>query len=182
MPSFVERFGIRGAIVAGLDFMRGIGEATGMHTKEIHGATGYLNTNFREKLKYAKNFLLHNDFVLVHVNAPDEEAHAGNAANKVLALELIDREIVTPLLEHLERRYPNNFRICVLPDHYTCLADSQHLEVPVPYAMYGAGIAPDAVERYSEAAVAKVHKDVLMSTSLLEVLLSEGSVGSGDGR
>jgi len=175
MPSFNERFGMRGAIVAGLDFMRGIGEATGMQTKEIHGATGYLDTAYREKLKYAKMFLLHNDFLFLHVNAPDEEGHAGRVDGKIQALENIDREIIGPLVDYLDERYPNNYRIAVLPDHYTCLVDAQHLDTPIPYCMAGVGIKPDSVEQYTEATVSNAHDDVSKSIDFLRLLSTETS-------
>ncbi len=173
MPSFTERFGMRGAIVAGLDFMRGIGEATGMQTKEIHGANGYLDTAYREKLKYAKMFLLHNDFLFLHVNAPDEEGHAGRVDGKIQALENIDREIVGPLVDYMDNRYPDNYRIAVLPDHYTCLADAQHLDTPIPYCMAGVGIEPDSVMEYTETDVSSVHSNVTLSIDFLRMLTTQ---------
>ncbi|MBU1222105.1 2,3-bisphosphoglycerate-independent phosphoglycerate mutase [Myxococcota bacterium] len=173
MPGFSERFGLRGAIVAGLDFMRGIGNAVGMHTKEIHGATGYLDTAFSEKLKYAKNFLLHNDFVFIHVNAPDEEAHAHHVKGKIEAIEKIDSEIVSPLLEWLEQRFAGNYRIAVLPDHYTCLADSQHLDIPVPFCICGTGIPRDNVTVYNEKEISRSSKKVIISTDFMEKLISD---------
>lgn len=171
MPSFTERTGQRGAIVAGLDFVRGIGVATGMATKEIHGATGYLDTSYREKLRYAKNYLLHNDFLFLHVNAPDEEGHAGRPLGKIEAIENIDREILGPLLEFLEQRFEGRYRMIVLPDHYTCCCDAQHLDTPVPYAVCGEGVEPDSVTEYSEAAVGAVHKDPSISTRLVQRLI-----------
>ena len=174
MPSFEKRFGVRGAIVAGLDFIRGIGVATGMHTKEIHGATGCLDTSYREKLKYAKLFLTHNDLIFLHINAPDEEGHAGNTSGKIAAIERIDREILAPLLEHVERRYPDKYRILILPGHYTCLKDAQHLDRPVPYCLSGDGIIPDGVEEFSEERIGSGEDtQIFESTWLVKMLLGD---------
>lgn len=172
MPSFEYKFGLRGAIVAGLDFIRGIGMAAGMETKEIHGATGYLNTNFKEKVKYAKNFLQYNDFVLIHVNAPDEEAHARNVERKIEAIERIDHEIVLPILVYLESHYSNNFRIAILPDHYTSVSDGRHLDLPVPYCIYGVGIKPDEVNRFTELLIGKHNDKIIKSIDFIQQLTS----------
>jgi 2,3-bisphosphoglycerate-independent phosphoglycerate mutase len=171
MPSFASRFGARGAIVAGLDFMRGIGRAIGMETREIRGATGYLNTDLKQKLRYARNFLQHNDVVVVHVNAPDEEAHLHRVGSKVQAIERIDCEIVKPLLGFLDEYYPGNYRIAVLPDHYTRLSDGQHTADPVPYLVYGDGIAPDGVDRFDEASVGRAALEVLKSHDFMDMFL-----------
>ena len=44
------------------------------------------------------------DLVTVHVEAPDEASHEGNAAAKIQALEEIDRHIVAPLHQACKRR------------------------------------------------------------------------------
>jgi 2,3-bisphosphoglycerate-independent phosphoglycerate mutase len=173
MPSFEEKFGIRGAIVAGLDFIRGIGMAIGMETKEIHGATGLLDTNFKEKVKYAKNFLHYNDLVVIHINAPDEEAHARNCERKTEAIERIDHEIVLPIFEYLELHYKNNYRIAVLPDHYTCVNNGQHMSRAVPYCIFGAGIKPDSVNSFTEREVEKHHDTILKSIDFIQLLTSD---------
>ena len=172
MPSFEDKFGLRGAIVAGLDFIRGIGMAVGMETKEIHGATGYLDTNLGEKVKYAKNFLQYNDLVLIHVNAPDEEAHARNIERKIEALERIDHEIVSPLLEYLESHYNNNFRMAILPDHYTTVSDGKHLDRAVPYCIFGVGIKPDDVNRFTESLIEKQGNKLIKSIDFIQLLIS----------
>ncbi len=159
LPSFSQRTGLRGAVVAGLDFMRGIGIAAGMVSKEIHGATGYLDSNFQEKLKYTKNYLRNNDFVFLHINAADEEAHAKRVGGKLEALNRVDVEIVEPLVEYLEKNFPDNYRIAVMPDHYTLASDGTHQRDPVPYLIAGAGIQPDGVQKYTENEVAKAYGD-----------------------
>ena len=50
LPSFHRKFGLDGAIITGLDFLRGIGIAARMEARIIPGATGYSNTNLNEKL------------------------------------------------------------------------------------------------------------------------------------
>ena len=173
LPSFEMKYGKRGAIVCGLDFMRGIGLSTGMTSKEIHGATGYLDTNLNEKLKYAKNYLRFNDFVFIHINAADEEAHMKNIKNKVKAVERVENEIVAPLLKYLNKSYKNNYRIAILPDHYTKLSDGQHTDDPVPYLLYGKGVEKDLVDTYNEKTVGNNNKKTIKSYDFMEVLFQD---------
>tara|TARA_B110000003_G_scaffold84295_1_gene86305 strand:+ start:15750 stop:17684 length:1935 start_codon:yes stop_codon:yes gene_type:complete len=170
LPSFEKKYGKRGAIVCGLDFMRGIGLSSGMTSKEIHGATGYLDTNLNEKLKYAKNYLRFNDFVFIHINAADEEAHMKNIKNKVKAIERVENEIVSPLLKYLNDNYNNNFRISILPDHYTRLSDGKHTDDPVPYLLYGKGIKKDLVNIYNEKTIEKNNNKIIKSYDFMDIL------------
>jgi len=155
LPSFFIKTGLHGAVVAGLDFMRGIATSANMQTKEIRGATGMLETNLKEKLKYAINFLRNNDLVYVHVNAPDEESHRKSIKTKIQAIENIENEIVKPLLDYLNKTYPDNFRLAILPDHYTLLKDGTHFDRAVPFLMYGSGIKKDEILSFSETEIEK---------------------------
>ena len=58
------------------------------------GATGYLDTDYAAKGRYAVAALADHDLVCVHVEAPDEASHEGRADAKVEALERIDQHIV----------------------------------------------------------------------------------------
>ena len=173
LPSFHRKFDIDGAIISGIDFMHGIGLAARMETKKISGATGYSNTNLRSKLSAAINSLKYNDLVYIHINAPDEESHIKNAKGKVAILEKIDRELVKPLLHHLEEYYNGNFRLAILPDHYTITLDGMHGTLPVPYVMYGAGIGADDVMTFSEKTIKENSNVLLKSYEFMDFLLGQ---------
>jgi 2,3-bisphosphoglycerate-independent phosphoglycerate mutase len=177
IPSFTSLFNIKGGIVSGMDFLRGIGSCAKMHAKEVPGATGYIDTNLKEKLKYAKNLLMYNDLVYVHVNAPDEESHAKNAKNKIKAIELVDKEVLGPLMQFMEDHFPNNYRIAVLPDHYTFVHDGKHGSQDIPYAVYGKDVHVDSVQKYSERDIEAGHiaekKHVVKSFEFMGKFLSK---------
>jgi len=171
LPSFHRKFNNDGAIVCGLDFMRGIGMAARMECKKILGATGYNDTDLEAKLLAAKNALRYNELAYIHINAPDEEAHMHNAKGKVAILEKIDRQVIKPLMEHLEENYLGNYRIAVLPDHYTTTKDGRHGIKPVPYVILGHGIDPDIVERFTEKEIEQNCKSLLKSYEFMDFLL-----------
>ena len=152
MQPFAEVYGGRGAIISAVDLVRGVGVLLGWHRIDVPGATGYLDTNYANKGKFAREALGAFDLVCVHVEAPDEASHEGKAAEKVKALERIDEHIVGPLLEELPRY--GSYRILVEPDHRTTLATRAHAHGAVAFAACGTDIAPNGVTRYDEPTAA----------------------------
>ena len=119
LTPFFELHGKRGAVITAVDLLRGLATLIGWRRIEVPGATGYLDTDYAAKGRYAVEALNDVDLVCVHVEATDEASHEGNAAAKVKALEEIDRHIVAPLHAALKRH--GNYRILVTPDHPTFL-------------------------------------------------------------
>lgn len=154
LPPFRSMFGRRGAVVAGLHFLRGIGLSAQMFSADVPGATGYIDSNLAGKTAAAIDLLEEVDVVVVHLNAADEEAHQRNLDGKIRALELFDEIVVGPLARHLHRRFPDAHRMAFLPDHYTCVADGRHIVHPVPCAVWGTGVVPDQASFYGETEIA----------------------------
>jgi 2,3-bisphosphoglycerate-independent phosphoglycerate mutase len=134
MPTFREKFGLGGAVISAVDLIKGLGVLAGLEVIDVPGATGYLDTDYGAKARYALNALERNDFVFVHVEAPDEMSHEGRLADKIRAIEDLDARLVCPLLDGLGRL--GEFRLMVLPDHPTPLATKTHAYDPVPYIIY----------------------------------------------
>jgi 2,3-bisphosphoglycerate-independent phosphoglycerate mutase len=149
---FRETYGPRGAIISAVDLVRGVGVLIGWHRIDVPGATGYLDTNYANKGKYAVEALGAFDLVCVHVEAPDEASHEGKADEKVKSLERIDADIVGPLLAALPRY--GDYRILIEPDHRTTLATRAHAHGAVAFAAAGHGIDPNDANTYDEAAAA----------------------------
>lgn len=136
LPSFSEKYGVSGAMITAVDLLRGIARCAGMNLCDVEGATGTLETNFEGKAAAAiRAFESGCDFVYVHLEAPDECGHHGDAAGKVKAGEWIDQKIVTPLVAYL-RRTGGPFRILITPDHPTPVSTRGHSSADVPYLLY----------------------------------------------
>ena len=138
MQRFRHRFGVRGAVIAAVDLIRGLGKLLGWPLIDVPGATGYLDTDYAAKGRAAVKALDEYDLVTVHIEAPDEAGHMGDAAAKVEAIEKVDELIVGPVLEKL--RTFGQWRILVAPDHPTPIAKKTHTGTPVPFAMAGSGV------------------------------------------
>ncbi len=119
LESFEKRFGKRGAMITAVDLLRGLAALVGWERIEVPGATGYLDTDYAAKGRYAIDACKRTDVVCVHVEATDEASHEGRAEEKIKALEAIDRDIVGPV--HAALRQHGDYRILVSPDHPTYL-------------------------------------------------------------
>lgn len=161
LPNFKEKFGITGAVVSGMDFLKGMAQNIRMFAEHIPNTTGYIDTNFKGKFEAAKRYIRNYDLVYVHINSPDEEAHKKNPYTKIKSLELIDKKIVGPIYEFLKENY-SEFRIAIMPDHYTLTKDGTHNSTRVPFCIYGTDIIPDNIEHFNE-------KEIENNNSIVEI-------------
>ena len=150
LPSFQDRFGVRGVMITAVDLLRGIAALIGWPRIEVQGATGYLDTNYAGKGQAAIDALDEYDVVCVHIEAPDEASHEGRHDAKIEALEQIDRHIVGPLAEAAASH--GDHRILVSPDHPTPCSTKKHSHGMVPLVMAGSGIEADSQSTYDEVA------------------------------
>ena len=148
VPRFLELHRLRGAILSAVDLVRGVGQLAGWTRVDIPGATGYLDTDYAAKGRYAIQALVDHDIVCVHVEAPDEASHEGRHVAKVEALERIDQDVVGPLRGALAAY--DRWRILISPDHSTLLRTRAHDRAPVAWAMAGTGL-PASGSTYDEA-------------------------------
>jgi 2,3-bisphosphoglycerate-independent phosphoglycerate mutase len=132
LPRFVDKYGVKGAVICAVDLLRGMGIYAGFEPIYVQGATGYLNTNYRGKAEAALQALTRMDFVFLHVEAPDEAGHAGNPGEKIEAIENFDRKVVGTVLQGLDRF--DDFRVMVVSDHLTPIAKRTHTGEPTPFA------------------------------------------------
>lgn len=135
LTPFKEKFGKKGAVISAVDLVKGIGICADMESIDVDGVTGNIDTNFPGKAQAAIEALKTNDFVYVHMEAPDECGHRFEVENKVKAIEMIDQLVLKPIYEHLKNS-GEDFSIMILPDHPTPLKIGTHTNDPVPYVIY----------------------------------------------
>jgi 2,3-bisphosphoglycerate-independent phosphoglycerate mutase len=172
LEPFATRYGIAGTMITAVDLLRGLAALAGWKRREVPGATGYLDTDYAAKGRAAIAELAERDLVCVHVEAPDEASHQGDAAAKVRAIEEIDAKIVAPLAAHLATA--GDHRILVCPDHPTFIATKTHSRGAVPFVMAGTGIAPAGTATYDEAAALAGGEAILPGWRLMGTFLGRG--------
>lgn len=172
LDNFEQKFDKKGAMVCAVDLLKGIAISAGLKLYEVEGATGGVVTNFLGKGETALKALLDgNDFVYVHIEAPDESGHQGNVKAKINAIEQIDQNIVGTLFNGLTKA-KEDFAIMVLPDHPTPIATKTHAKEPVPFMIYSSTRDLGANESYSEKDAEKTGYFIPVGSDLIKEFLS----------
>mgnify|MGYP005835425545 CR=1 FL=1 len=149
MEPITRRWGIRGAIITAVDLLKGLGIYAGLEMVEVPGATGYYDTDYEAKGRCALEALQGGfDFVLVHVEAPDEAGHQGDLAEKIRAIESFDEHVVGVILDGIRRW--GDWSVLILPDHATPISVKTHTEEPVPFALLSSRGNPRGGMRFNE--------------------------------
>jgi len=151
LQNFKVKTGLNGTMISAVDLLKGIAQGTGMQVVEVEGATGSLDTNYIGKAKAALKALLEDgqDFVYLHVEAPDEMGHQGSIPHKIQAIESIDKDVVAVIKKELDEA-GEEYRILVLPDHPTPIRIRTHTADPVPFVLYDSTKECRRIARFSE--------------------------------
>ncbi len=173
LTSFMEKNGVRGAMISAVDLLKGIAVGAQMDNITVEGANGGLHTNYRGKAEAAVKALTADgyDFVYVHIEAPDEMGHQGSVKDKIKAIELIDEFVIGPVADGLEQA-GEDYRILILPDHPTPVRVRTHTGDPVPYLLYDSTNAVEGQEEYSERTAKETGVFRAKGDQLMDYLLS----------
>jgi len=138
LPTLKERFGIEGAVISAVDIINGLGVYAGLERIKVPGATGFFDTNYKGKGEYGVAALERKDLIFIHVEAPDEAGHMGDAEKKIKAIEDFDEKVVGTVLRGMEKR--SDWRLLLLPDHPTPTVLKTHVGDPVPFVFFDASV------------------------------------------
>lgn len=151
LDSFEGKFGKKGAMISAVDLLKGIAVGAEMNNIEVEGADGTLETNYEGKAEAAVRAVTEdgNDFVYIHVEAPDEMGHQGSVERKVKAIEYLDERIISPIFERMHE-LGEEFRMLIMPDHPTPIRTRTHSSDPVPYMLYDSTVDASHTWNYNE--------------------------------
>lgn len=163
LPLFSDKYHKKGGMISAVDLLNGIARCAGMELITVPGATGYFDTDYDAKARYALEAIRHLDFVYVHIEAPDEAGHLGSIEEKVRAIENVDRVVGT---------IRSNFDgiVAVLPDHPTPIRIKTHSREPVPFVVFGKGT--DGTTVFSEKEAHSGKFGTMEATGFLSFLFS----------
>jgi 2,3-bisphosphoglycerate-independent phosphoglycerate mutase len=165
ITSFKKKYKLDGAMISAVNLINGIGVYAGMEIIKVPGATGYYDTNYEGKADHALKALKKFDFVYVHVEAPDEAGHEGNAEQKIKTIEDLDSRLLGRILDKAE-----GCKIAVLPDHPTPVKLKTHAADPVPFAIYSPGADGDGL-KFDEASAKKGSLGSIPGENFMKILL-----------
>lgn len=149
MPTIQKKYGVVGGVISAVDIVKGIGVAAGLEVIRVPGATGYFDTNYTAKGEAAVKALKKADFVVVHVEAPDEAGHEGLEGEKVKAIEQIDEKVLGAILKAQPKL--GDLSIMVMPDHATPISVKGHVDDLVPFIIWRSNaLVASGVSGYDE--------------------------------
>ena len=151
LPDFRERYGHYGSVISAVPLVHGIGVLCGLKKVEVEGATGEVDTNYAGKMEAAFRCLSsEDDFLCLHIEAPDESTHNGSLDQKMLSIWQLDSLVTKPLVTWLEER-KMDFRLLMLSDHKTLMSTRGHDGDPVPWMLYDSRVQEGMGLPYTEA-------------------------------
>lgn len=151
MPPFKQIYGLKVAMTSGVDLLRGLGQMMSMDILDIPGVTDGLDNDCAAQITGALGSLGEHDLVVIHIEAPDEAAHAGSIEDKIDAIQKIDGEVVSRLGNYHE----DDIRVLVLPDHLTPIKIRTHSPEPVPFLLWGQDFTANKAKRFTEVEAAR---------------------------
>ncbi|MFC2003262.1 cofactor-independent phosphoglycerate mutase [Chloroflexota bacterium] len=147
MPPFEQVYGLVAAMTSGVDLLRGLAKMVGMTVLDIPGVTDGLDNDYVTQGAGALEALKRHDLVVIHIEAPDEAAHAGTIDDKIEAIRQVDSEVV----RRIRSWQGGALRVLILPDHPTPIEVRTHTGDPVPFMLWGAGFTANGAKRFTEA-------------------------------
>lgn len=176
LPTYREKYGLSGSVISAVDLVKGIGLFAGLEPIDVEGATGDIDTNYDGKVAAALAALQGGqDFVYLHIEAPDECSHRFEADNKIRAIELIDNLVVKVVREKLEAA-GLTYSILLVTDHATPLSLGTHTREPVPFTIYRSNeprLNPG--QSYNETSAAKTGLLIEEGYRLMDLFLGRSS-------
>ncbi len=157
------------AMTSGVDLLNGLAVLFGFDRLEIDGVSDGPDNDYVAQIEGGLAALDDHDVVIVHVESPDEEGHAGDMRGKIAAIEAIDKLMVSRILE-----YPGELRVLCMPDHPTPIELKTHVGEPVPFVLAGPGVAHNGAGSYSEVSAAGTGLLVDPGHGVMDLLLGSG--------
>lgn len=175
LKNFHNKTGLKGAMISAVDLLKGIAVGANMRVINVPGANGGLHTNYEGKAEAALKSVLQDgdDFVYLHVEAPDEMGHSGNVTNKIKSIENIDRLVLAPIVNAMDRS-GDAYRLLLLPDHPTPIRCRTHTSDPVPYLLYDSLRQRKTIATFSEKASSQTGIYEPLGYRLLEKFINIG--------
>jgi 2,3-bisphosphoglycerate-independent phosphoglycerate mutase len=171
LTPFAEMRGLTAAMTSGVDLLNGLASLTGIDRLTIAGVTGDSDNDYAAQARGALSALENHDLVVIHVESPDEEGHAGDVSGKIAAIEAIDREVVSLVAEYASQ---HETRILAMPDHPTPIEIKTHVGEPVPFVIAGPGVAHNKGHRFDESSAEQTGLAVDPGRRVMDLLLRRG--------
>jgi 2,3-bisphosphoglycerate-independent phosphoglycerate mutase len=169
MPAFKPVYGLDAAMTSGVDLLRGLARMVGMGVLDIPGVTDGLDNDYVAQASGALEALKKHELVVIHIEAPDEAAHAGSIEGKIEAIQRVDKEVIS----QIRNWRPGGLRVLILPDHPTPITTQTHSPEPVPFLLWGVGFTSNGAKKFTEAEAKSTGLFIDDGYNIMERLIGE---------
>ncbi len=168
LPSFTDKWGLRGLLIASGAVYHGLGQAVGMETRKVKDTDDPAG-DLRERLEIAHNAEEY-DFIHVHTKVTDEAGHTRDPLVKKRVIEAIDTALDYALTEIV----PNeDILFIVTADHSTASSGTMiHTGENVPLVMTGKYVRRDDVRKFDEVSCAAGGLSLVRGKELMYLVLN----------
>jgi 2,3-bisphosphoglycerate-independent phosphoglycerate mutase len=165
VPTFEQRHGLRGTFAASSAFLRGLGQAVGLESRD-EPETDDPAADLRGRVQIAHDRLDAGDtFVFCHVKSADAAGHTKDPRQKQRMIEVLDSAFVNLPTDRAV--------VCLTGDHATPASpDVIHSGDPVPFIVAGPGVRADRVREFGESTCADGILGHLRGPDMMPVLLN----------
>jgi 2,3-bisphosphoglycerate-independent phosphoglycerate mutase len=168
LPSFTEKWGLRGLLIASGAVYHGLGRVVGMETRKVRDTDDPAG-DLRERLEIARNAKEH-DFIHVHTKVTDEAGHTRDPLVKKRVIEAIDTALDYAVKEIVP---DEDILFIVTADHSTASSGTMiHTGENVPLAMTGKYIRRDDVRKFDEVSCAAGGLNLVRGKELMYLVLN----------
>jgi len=168
LPSFPEKWGLKGLMIASGAIYHGIGQVIGMDIRKVVD-TDDSGRDLLERLKMAHKAREY-DFIHVHTKVTDEAGHTKDPLIKKKVIEAVD----TALAYAVEAIIPDDdVLFIVTADHSTASSGIMiHTGESVPLVMNGKYIRKDDVRKFDEVSCAAGGLSLVRGKELMYLVLN----------
>lgn len=180
LKRFEDAHGVKAAMVSRSPHALGLAGLLGIDRISLPEAET-LGERIASLGEYARSALDRYDLVIVETEAAAEAGLDGDVHAKIEAMELIDRELLTPLLARLEEEGDNEqnpdepgYRCMVACDRVISSEERLPLDDPVPFAMCGSWVRSVVQGPFTEAEAHEADLHIERASDLMEYFLFSG--------
>ncbi|MEI8080447.1 MAG: alkaline phosphatase family protein [Actinomycetes bacterium] len=172
LPSFAEKFGLRGASLGAGPLYAGLARALGMAHVDMPADLRVPRHDLSMRIEVGTELLRSDvaDFVHVHTKVPDHVSHKKDPALKVEALEALDQALGELVASRI---WGPELVVAVTADHATPSSGGlYHSGEAVPLVVVGGAAGSDGVSAFCESACGAGVLGQIVGTDLMPVLLN----------
>lgn len=171
---FVDLFGLTGAMVADVEFAKGISRIAGLTVVENPEPSMDETVKLEKMAKAALDVLRERDFVCLYLDNCDQASRTGNVKAKASALEAIDFFVLSRIKDYMEKNMET--RVLITPGYSMPWQIKKQTRDIVPFVVAGKNIMADDIEKFSEtiskASTLKANK----GSELMRLFVQEAKV------